>query len=83
MTGISSEHLFCSSCWEGDTGATHFVLKIILNKDSCQTKPVFLFQILELKLICVDSVDVVLVDVETNQVEMKPASNLVSIFLFS
>jgi hypothetical protein len=33
---LASEHLFCSSCWEGDTGATHFGLKILSNKDSCQ-----------------------------------------------
>jgi hypothetical protein len=41
--------------------------KYLLNKDSCQTKLVFLCPILqvELKLIGLDSVDVLLVDVET------------------
>ncbi len=83
MTFISSEHLFCSSCWEGDTGATHFGFKTLLNKDSCRTKLVFLCPILELKLIGLESVDVVLVVVETKQVETRAASNLVAIFLLS
>jgi hypothetical protein len=65
MTGISFEHLFCSSCSKGDTGATQVGLKVLLNKDSCRTKLVFLCPILELNLIGVKSVDVVLVDVET------------------
>jgi hypothetical protein len=42
----------------------------LLNKDSCQTKIVFLVcPILELKLVGLESVVVVLVDVETEQVE--------------
>jgi hypothetical protein len=39
-----------------------------------------LYPILELKLVGFESVDVVLVDVETQQVEMRAASNLVAIF---
>jgi hypothetical protein len=61
MTGISSEHLFCLSCWEGNTGATHYGLKFFLKKDSCQTKLVFLCPILKLKSVGLESVDVVLV----------------------
>jgi hypothetical protein len=38
-------------------------------KDSCQTKVVFLCPILELKLMGLESVDVVLVDVETKRFE--------------
>jgi hypothetical protein len=64
-TGISSEHLFCFSCWEGNTVATHFWLNFLLNKDSCRTKLVFLCPILELILVGLEFVDVVLVDVET------------------
>jgi hypothetical protein len=64
MTGISSEHLFCSSCWEGNTEATHFGLKFLLHKDCCRTKLVFLCPILELRLTGLESVDVVLVDVD-------------------
>jgi hypothetical protein len=84
MTGISSEHLVCFSCWEGDTGATHFGLNFLLNKDSCQTKLV-LVHIHGLKLIGLESVHVVLVDVEpeTELVETRAASNLVAIFLLS
>ena len=77
MTGISSEHLFCSSGWEGNTGATHFGLKFLLNKDSCQTNLVLLCPILELKLIGLYSVDAVLVDVKTEQVEKRTANNFV------
>jgi hypothetical protein len=82
MTVISSEHLFCSSCWEGYTGATHFGLNFLLNKDSCQTKSVFVCPILELKLIGLESVNVVCVDVEIKQVETRAASNLVAIFFY-
>jgi hypothetical protein len=67
MTGISTEHLFSTSCWEGDTGATHFGLKFLLNQDSCKTKLVFLCHILESKFIGPESVDVLLVDIETEQ----------------
>ncbi len=42
-------------------------LKFLLNKDSCQTNLVILCPILELRLIGLDSVDVLLVDVETEQ----------------
>ena len=83
MTGISSEHLFCSSCWEGNTEETHFGLKFLLNKDCCRTKLVFLCPILELKLIGLESVDIVLVDVENKQVETRAASNLVAILMLS
>jgi hypothetical protein len=38
MTGISSEHLFCLNCWYT---VSHFGLKNLSNKDSCQTKLVF------------------------------------------
>jgi hypothetical protein len=55
-------------------------LKIYLNKDS---KDVFLCLILELKLIGLESVDIVLVDVETKQVTTRAASNLVAIVLLS
>jgi hypothetical protein len=48
-----------------------FWVDILLNKDSCPKKLVFLCLILELKLIGLDSVDVVLEDVETKQVENK------------
>jgi hypothetical protein len=64
ISSDSSEHLFCWSSWKGGTGATHFGLKFLLNKDSCQTNLVFLCPIFELKLIRLDFVDVVLVDVE-------------------
>jgi hypothetical protein len=80
MTGISSEHLFYSSCWEGDTRATHFRLKWLLNQDSCKTKLGFLCHILESKLIGLESVCLVLVDLENEQVERRAASNLVEIF---
>ncbi len=83
MTGISSEHLFCLRCWEGYTGATHFGSKLFLNKDSCQTKRILLCPILELKLIGLESVDGVLVDVETKLVETRAANNLIAIFLLS
>ena len=56
-------------------------MKFLLNKDSCQTNPVLLCPILELKLIGLDSVDAVLVDVKTEQVETRTANNLVSISL--
>ena len=47
-------------------------------------KLVFLSQILEYKLIALESIDVVLVDdVEIKQGETRATSNLVSIFLFS
>ena len=72
MTGISSEHLFCSNCWEGNTGATHFGLNFLFNKDSCKTKVITLVlvcPILELKLIGLEYIFVVLVDVKTKQVE--------------
>jgi hypothetical protein len=49
--------------------------------DSCQTNLVLLCPILELKLIGLDSVHAVLVDVETEQVETRKANNLVSISL--
>jgi hypothetical protein len=65
MTGISSEHLFCLSCWELYIAATHFGLNFLLNKHSCQTKLVLVCPILGLKLIGLGSVDVVLVDIET------------------
>ena len=42
-------------------------MKFLLNKDSCQTNLVLLCPILELKLIGLDSVDAVLVDVETTR----------------
>jgi hypothetical protein len=61
-------------------GRHTFGLKVLLNKDSCPRQLVFLCPILELKLIGLASVDVVLVDVETKQVEKKTAGNLVSIF---
>jgi hypothetical protein len=83
MIGISSKHLFCSRCWGGDTGATHFVLKILLNKDSCRKKLVFLCLILELKLIGLETVHIVIADVKTEQVEMKAAGNIAAIFLVS
>jgi hypothetical protein len=83
MAGISSEHLFCSSCWEGNTGATHFGLNFFLKKDSCQTKLVFLCPILELKLIGLESADALLVDVETEQVVTRVASSFVAIVLLS
>jgi hypothetical protein len=83
MTGISPEHLFCSSCWEGDTRATHFGLNFLSNKDSCQTKLVFVCPILGLKLIGLESVDVVLVNVEIEQAETRAASNLAAILLLS
>jgi hypothetical protein len=89
MTGISSDHLSFSICWEGDTGATHFGLNFLLDnlKDSCQRKLFFVFPILEfkLKLIDLESVDsdVVLADVETKQVETRATSNLVTIILLS
>jgi alcohol dehydrogenase YqhD (iron-dependent ADH family) len=54
-------------------------LHFFLNKDSCQTKLVFSCPILELKLIGLESVDVVLVNIETEQVKMRAASNLVAI----
>ena len=86
MTGISSEHLFCLSCWEGNTGATYIGLKSLLNKDSCKTYNVFLCPFLELKFIGLYSVDGVLVEVKSSR--SKPGqqdlpSNLVSIFLLS
>jgi hypothetical protein len=55
-------------------------MKFLLDKDSCQPKLLFLCPILELKVIGLDSIDVVLVDVETEQVESRTASNLISIF---
>jgi hypothetical protein len=60
---------------------THFGLKFLLNKDSCQTNIVLLCPILELKVIGLNSVDVVLVDVETEQVETRTAKKFVSIVL--
>jgi hypothetical protein len=81
MTEISSEHFFC---WEGNT-RTHFKLKNLLNKNSFQSKLVSLCPncspIRELKVIGLDSVDFMLVNNETKQIEMKTASSLVSIFL--
>jgi hypothetical protein len=65
MTGISSEHLFCSSCSEEGTGATYFWVEIFIKQEFFQIKLVFLYPILKLKSIGLDSVDVVLVDVET------------------
>ncbi len=59
MTGISSDHLL---------GRLHRQLILdcyFFNKDCCQTKLVFVCPILELKLIVLDVVNVVLVDVET------------------
>jgi hypothetical protein len=63
---------------------THFGLKFLLNKDSCQTNIVLLCPILELKVIGLNSVDVVLVNVElteTEQVETRTANFFVSIVL--
>ncbi len=62
MTRISSEHLFCLSCWEGNTGATHFRMKIHEKNKTC-----FLSPILESKLMDLDSesIDVLLGDVES------------------
>jgi hypothetical protein len=80
MNGISSDHLIYL---EGDTGATCCGLESLLNKDFCKSKDsklVFLCPILELKLIYLDSVDGVLVDFETKQVETR---NFVPIFLLS
>jgi hypothetical protein len=54
-------------------------LKLFLNKDSGQTNCIFLCPILELDLIGLESVDVVLVDLETEQVKTRAASNLVAI----
>ncbi len=68
---------------EGDTGATYFGFKVFLNKDSCQSKLVFLCPILEWKLIGLESVDVLRVDIETKQVKTRAASNLVAIFLLT
>ena len=80
MTGISLAHLFCTHCWEGYRGATHFEFNFLLNKDSCQTNHVFLSPIIIVKLIGLDVVDVVLVDVETKHVESWATSNLGPIF---
>jgi hypothetical protein len=64
MTGISCEHLrlFCFSCWEEGTGATYFWVEIFNKQEFFQKKLVFLYPILELKFIGLDSVDVVLVE---------------------
>ena len=80
MTGISSANLFCTRCWEGDKGATHFGFKFLLNMDSCQAKLVFLFPIIVAKRIGLDFVVVVLVNVETKHVEMWTTSSLGPIF---
>jgi hypothetical protein len=57
-----------------------FWLNFFLKKDSCQTKLVFVCPILGLKFIGLESVDVVLVDVLTKQIETRAANNLVTIF---
>jgi hypothetical protein len=62
---LISEHLLFLRCWEGDTGATHFGLKVLSNEDFCQRNLVLLCPILELNSIGLDYVDVVLADVET------------------
>jgi hypothetical protein len=58
-------------------------IEIFIKQGSLPNKTCFLCPILELKLIGLDSVDVVLVDVETKQVKTRAASILVSIFLLS
>jgi hypothetical protein len=83
MTGISSKYLICSSCLKDYTGATFFESNYLSNQDSCQTKLVFVCPILELKFIGLECIDVVLVDVETKQVETRTASNLFAVFLLS
>jgi hypothetical protein len=50
-----------------------FWVEVFINKDSCQTKLFILCTILELKSKGLESVDVVLVDVE--QVETKAATS--------
>jgi hypothetical protein len=78
MTGISSEHLFCSRCWEGDrgpvTGATQLGLKFF-KQGFLPNKACFLVSHL------LNQSYVVLVDVKTEQVKTRAASNLVAIFL--
>ena len=83
MTGISSANLFCTRCWEGDKGATHFGFKFLLNMDSCQAKLVFLYPIIVAKRIGLrlDFVGIVLVNVETKHVEMLTTSSLCPISL--
>jgi hypothetical protein len=79
----SALNIYCARVAGKATLATRFGLKVLSNKNLSETKLVFLYPILELKLIGLYSVDVVLVDVGTEHVETRTASNLSSIYLLS
>lgn len=80
MTGMNSAHLFCTCCWGATLGAGHFKFKFLLNNESSQTETAFLFFIHVLKIICLEVVEVALVDAETRHVECLAKSKQLRIF---